>query len=71
MNKIDWKRKLSSRKFWALVAALATSVLALVGAGDEVSVQITGVIGAVGSAIAYILVEGKIDGYINGGNTEE
>lgn len=62
MDKIDWKRKLSSRKFWALLAALATSLLAASGAGESVTLQVTGVIGAVGACVAYILAEGFADG---------
>lgn len=61
MNNIDWKRKLASRKFWALIAAVSTSVLVLVGAGEEVAVQITGLIGSVGAVIAYILAEAHVD----------
>ncbi|MMZ65846.1 hypothetical protein D1872_282810 [compost metagenome] len=61
MKKIDWARKLSSRKFWALLAALATSVLAAAGAGENVTLQVTGVIGAVGSCVAYMLAEGAAD----------
>lgn len=61
MSKIDWTRKLASRKFWALVAALGTSVLVAVGAGEETVVQVTGVIGAVGAVIAYIFAEAYVD----------
>ncbi|MFD1268856.1 hypothetical protein ACFQ3Y_15735 [Paenibacillus motobuensis] len=61
MDKIDWKRKLSSRKFWALIAALATSVMTAAGAGDNTVVQVTGVIGAVGACVAYMLAEGISD----------
>lgn len=61
-DKINWKQKLASRKFWALVAALGTSVLVAFGAGDEVVTQVTGVIGAVGSVIAYIFAEAYVDG---------
>lgn len=70
MDKIDWKRKLSSRKFWALLAALATSLLAASGAGESVTLQVTGVIGAVGACVAYILAEGFADGN-SGDKTEE
>lgn len=62
MNGIDWKRKLSSRKFWALLAGFATSVLAAAGAGESVALQVTGVIGAVGACVAYMLAEGIADG---------
>lgn len=58
---IDWKRKLASRKFWALVAGVATSVLVLVGAGEEMAVKITGLITAVGSVVVYILAEAHVD----------
>ncbi len=62
MKKIDWAAKLSSRKFWALLAALATSVLTAAGAGDNVVLHVTGVIGAVGACAAYMLAEGLADG---------
>lgn len=62
MKQIDWKRKLSSRKFWALLAALATSVMAIVGADENTTLQVTGVITAAGAAIAYMLAEGYADG---------
>lgn len=67
--KIDWKRKLSSRKFWALLAALATSVLAIIGADENTTLQVTGVITAAGAVVAYILVEGAIDAG-NGGSDD-
>jgi hypothetical protein len=58
--KIDWKRKLSSRKFWALLAALATAVLAGV-VSDNIVSQTTGIITAVGACVAYIFAEASID----------
>lgn len=62
MNKINWKSKLSSRKFWALLAALATSILAAGGVSDNTAVQITGIIGAIGSCAVYMLAEAYTDG---------
>ena len=59
--KIDWKSKLSSRKFWALVAAMVVSCLTAFGAGENVIVQVTGVIGAVGACVGYMLAEGMTD----------
>jgi siroheme synthase (precorrin-2 oxidase/ferrochelatase) len=58
---MDWKRKLGSRKFWALAAGVATSVLVLVGAGEDAAVKITGVISAVGTVVVYILAEAHVD----------
>lgn len=58
---INWKQKLSSRKFWALIAAVAVSCLAAFGVGAETAQTITGVISAVGACAVYILAEGAVD----------
>ncbi|MNI65701.1 hypothetical protein D3C73_1212180 [compost metagenome] len=70
MKKIDWASKLSSRKFWALLAALATSALTAAGAGDNTVLHVTGVIGAVGACVAYMLAEGLSDA-ANSGSGEK
>ena len=57
---MDWKSKLSSRKFWVAVAGLVVGVIALLGIKTDTS-QITGVIMALGSVVAYIVGEGMID----------
>ncbi|ULO08948.1 hypothetical protein H1230_09335 [Paenibacillus sp. 19GGS1-52] len=62
MNKVNWKAKLSSRKFWALIAAVATSVLGAAGASNNTAVQVTGIITAVGACAVYILAEAYVDG---------
>lgn len=61
MNLKNLKSKLSSRKFWALISALAISVLALFNCPEESTVQITGLITALGAVVAYILGESAID----------
>ncbi|RAV19716.1 hypothetical protein [Paenibacillus contaminans] len=68
---IDWKRKLSSRKFWALVVGVAASVLVLVGAGEDAAVKITRLITAVGSVVVYILAEAHVDGQKAGKGGDE
>lgn len=45
MKKIDWARKLSSRKFWALAAGLATSVLVLAKVDENTTAQVVAVMG--------------------------
>ncbi len=67
--KINWKTKLSSRKFWALIAALATSILGAVGASENTTLQITGIITAVGACVAYMLAEAYADGNGKGNGT--
>lgn len=61
-NKEVLLRKISSRKFWALIAGVATSICVLTNAGDAETVKITGLIGAVGSVAVYMLAEGYVDG---------
>jgi hypothetical protein len=58
---IDWKRKLSSRKFWALLGALAISLLSSFGAGAETIQRITGTVAAVGACVSYMLAEAHAD----------
>lgn len=69
--KINWKRKLASRKFWALVAAIATSIIVLVGAGEEVAVKITGLITSVGAVAVYILAEAHVDAAQSGDEQDD
>jgi drug/metabolite transporter (DMT)-like permease len=57
---MGWKQKLSSRKFWVALAGLVVGVIALLGIKTDTS-QITGVIMALGSVIAYIFGEGYVD----------
>jgi hypothetical protein len=61
MSKIDWKRKLASRKFWASIAGAVASFGAAFGVHDSVITQIVGIIGGVGSICFYIFTEGKAD----------
>lgn len=57
---IDWKSKLTSRKFWLAVAGLIVGVVALFSPGTDTA-QISGVIMALGSVVAYIVGEGLVD----------
>ena len=58
---IDWKRKLTSRKLWAAVCALATNLIVAFGGSQETAVQVTAIIMAGASVIAYIIGEGLVD----------
>ena len=61
MTKIDWKRKLSSRKLWAAVAGIVTG-LAMVFKLDEGTMSsLAGATVSVCSVVAYIITEGKVD----------
>ena len=58
--KIDWKRKLTSRKFWMAIAGFITGVVLIVTEGAN-DVNITGCVMALGSVVSYILGEGVAD----------
>ena len=58
--KIDWKAKLSSRKFWALLAALAVSIFSGILPGGDVT-RIVSIISAVGACAIYMLAESSVD----------
>lgn len=62
MNKVNWKQKLSSRKFWMALIGFVTPLL-IVFSVDALTVeQITGIITAGGALVAYVLAEGYVDG---------
>lgn len=57
--KIDWKRKLTSRKLWMAVAGFITGAVLLFAAPTQEN--ITGCVMALGSVVAYIVGEGLTD----------
>lgn len=61
MNKIDWKSKLTSRKFWAAVTAFVTAILVVFKVDELTIEQVISVISACAVMIAYIIGEGMVD----------
>lgn len=60
-DKIDWKRKLTSRKLWIALASLVTNLILAFGGGEAVAVQVTAIIMSGAAVVAYIVGEGLID----------
>lgn len=58
---IDWKRKLTSRKFWAAVADFVGMLLIALHVADTTATQVTALIMAGAGIIAYIIGEGMAD----------
>jgi uncharacterized membrane protein len=71
MSKINWSQKLSSRKFWVALSGLVIGVLALFGVNSNTTQQVSGVIMALGSVIAYIVGEGLVDASATGTSAPE
>lgn len=61
MEKIDWKRKLTSRKFWMAVIGFIGPLLIAFGLSEETSAQVTSLIMAGATVIAYLIAEGMTD----------
>lgn len=58
---IDWKKKLTSRKFWATVCNFVGMLILAFGGNQETAVQVTEIIMAGAGVVAYIIAEGLID----------
>lgn len=63
---IDWKKKLTSRKFWAAVADFVGMLLIALHVADDTATQVTALIMAGAGVVAYIVGEGLADAANNG-----
>lgn len=58
---INWKQKLTSRKFWAAVVSFVALLVVSLGGTEAQATQITALIMAGATVIAYIVGEGLVD----------
>lgn len=61
MKKNDWVRKLTSRKLWTAVASFVSMMIVATGGAENTATQVTALIMAGASVVAYIIGEGLID----------
>ena len=66
MMKIDWKRKLTSRKLWVAVAGFVSGLIVAFGGTEGTAATVSGVILQGASVIGYLLAEGLADAAHNG-----
>ena len=59
--KIDWKRKLTSRKFWVAIIGFVTTVMIALNIDKMTVEQVAAIISAMGTLVAYIIGEGLTD----------
>lgn len=78
-TKIDWRAKLSSRKFWTLIVGFITPLLLAFGVSQNIVTQVAAIIAAAGAVVAYLFAEGMVDAsrengdthfYVNNGGTD-
>ena len=58
---INWKSKVTSRKFWMAVVAFITPLLLSFGLSESTVTQIVAIIMAGADVLAYIIAEGMVD----------
>lgn len=58
---MDWKTKLTSRKFWAAIANFVTMLIIALGGAEQTATQITALIMAGAGVVAWIVAEGMAD----------
>lgn len=58
---IDWKSKLTSRKFWAAIAQFVSMLIIALHGSQETATQVTALIMAGAAVVAYIIGEGLAD----------
>lgn len=61
MKNINWARKLTSRKLWTAVASFVSMMIVATGGTDSTATQVTALIMAGASVVAYIIGEGLTD----------
>lgn len=57
----DFLTKIASRKFIAMIGTMVTAVLVYKGADENTIAQVGSVVGAIATAITYIVTEGQVD----------
>ena len=65
--KIDWKRKLTSRKLWIAVAGFVAGLIVAFGGSDQTAETVSGCIMATAAVVGYTIGEGLADGANKGG----
>lgn len=68
--KINWKQKLTSRKFWAAVTGFVSSILIAFNVDNLTIEQVVSVISACAVLIAYIIGEGLVDAAREGNDND-
>lgn len=71
MNKIDWKRKLTSRKWWLSLTGFITGLIIAFGGSDETVTTVSGCLMSGAAVLAYTIGEGLADSNNKEDKTDE
>ncbi len=58
---INWKRKLTSRKFWLALAAFVSGLIVAFGGAESTANTVSGVLLQGAAVLGYLLAEGLTD----------
>jgi hypothetical protein len=64
---MDWKRKLTSRKFWMSLASFVSMLIIFIWKDEQTATQVSALIMAGATVIGYVIGEGLADS----GNRED
>lgn len=59
--KIDWKRKLTSRKLWVALSGFIAGLIVIFGGQQETADKVSGAILSGAAVVGYVLGEGLAD----------
>lgn len=59
--KTNWKQKLTSRKLWAAIVSFVALLVVALGGSEAQAAQVTAIIMAGATVMAYIIGEGLVD----------
>lgn len=62
MKKIDWVRKLTSRKLWLSIGSFVSMMIVATGGTENEAAQVAALIMAGATVLGYIIGEGLVDG---------
>ena len=68
--KIDWKRKLTSRKFWISIAGFVAGMVVIFGGSQDLADKISGAILSGAAVVGYVVGEGLADGNSTNTNSD-
>lgn len=59
--KIDWKAKLSSRKFWVALAGILSGIALMITSDENTAQMVSGAVTEISSIVIYVYGESKVD----------
>lgn len=58
---MDWKRKLTSRKFWMSLASFVSMLIIFIWKDEQTATQVSALIMAGATVVGYVIGEGLAD----------